>query len=260
MKQTRFLLAVVLCLAGLAPGGAFAQPVSVQRVGFSLLVDYQHDLTNAVATNAFIQDALVATGNVARAVKLEFGEDETNWSATALVREVNLTNGAEGLYLRGNGVQTNVSEFFSNALGASFTADFTSGTTNFFPALTNDFDPATPIYRGSIRVGAGGHTNYITTETFHAVAFNTSNMKFNLIGFGTASLHRVAGRMDGVIYAANIEQFTAQGLGTLYFNAGTNIFGTGTVPPITNSGVAHGTFWTGPPVFLVLTNGPGLTP
>jgi len=266
MKQIRIWVVIVVCLFGFATNRASAQmPIAVEHLYFSFFNDYEDDefFTNSAQVNeiSLIRTAAVITGNVDRALYYEEGGPEwTNMAGMELVREVNLTNGAEGIYLRGFGRQTNVSQFFTNALGISYTDHFTGEVTNEFPGLTNNFDPELPLQRGSkvFRTGQTTFTNSIRTETMFFISMNATSMKFNFVGYGPVLEHPVIGRLTpgGTLYSNNVESFTVHGVGTMYDTGGTNVFYLPGVPPVTNTGPIYGTFWSGDPFFLALTNGP----
>jgi hypothetical protein len=174
-----------------------------------------------------------------------------------LVREVNLSNGAEGLYIRGNGYQNDVSRYFTNDLGASYDGDFTGQVTNLFAGITNFFT-GLPIHSGFAQTphGQPSVTNNLRQETIFTVSMDTTNMKFTFLGYGTAVPHPVVGRAKGVLYSKAVDSFYAHGIGTMFHTAGTNVFDQGAVPRGTNFGPIYGVFWSGEPVFAVLTNGP----
>ncbi len=90
-----------------------------------MLADYQTNIfyTNLANPagpltneNSRIRTVLIATGNVVKALAVDLeGTNWTTWAGSVLVREVNLTNGNEGIFLRKNGIQTNVSSFFGGS-------------------------------------------------------------------------------------------------------------------------------------------------
>jgi hypothetical protein len=151
---------------------------SVQRLTFSLLGEYQ---TNVFVTNtsnpasaltnenSYIRDILFGSGNVVKAIAVDLeGANWTNWAGAALVREVNLSNGSEGIFLRINGRQTNVSSFF----GGSFSNNFTAELTNSFPVLNHTF--ASVVFAG----------NGITD----AITYTDTNDIANFVGDGITNL------------------------------------------------------------------------
>ncbi|HWD20252.1 MAG TPA: hypothetical protein VHB20_13340 [Verrucomicrobiae bacterium] len=258
MKHFRVLLTTLALVSGLAASRATAQ-VTVQRLNFSLLADHQIELIHAtdVLTNerTAIQTALVTTGNVMRALRYEmFGTNwATNFPAAELVREVNLVTGAEGIFMREGTRQTNVSAYF----GGSAANDFTGQVDAAVPALQNNFSPNTPLRNGHLFFRASATTsNLQNSETFFFISLNTTNLKFNVFGFGETEPMSVRGRFNGTLVSNTVDRFAAQGIGSLYYNSSTNLF----PPPfdgiITNAGPTHGMFSTGVPVYLPLTDGP----
>ena len=267
MKQIRIWVVAIVFLLGLSANRANAQtPIAMERLYFSFFNDYENDIqTNSGSVMDFvslIRTVSIINGNVQRAIYYDLGGEEwTNLVGMEIVREVNMTNGAEGIYLRGYGRQTNISYMFTNSLGESYLNGFTSEATNEFPGLTNNFDPDLPIHRGSYRYFGAGNpnnvTNHIRDEQMFYASFTTTNLKFNYIGYGTVVPHPVIGRLmpGGTIYSTNVNSFTAHGIGTLYHIGGTNIFGVSTNSPITtNTGVMYGGFWSGEPFFFAVTN------
>jgi hypothetical protein len=237
--------------------------VSVQRIGVNLTILYQADnfVTNSAMTvtneASFIRTAYIDTGDITRCIRLDWGPNWTNWVGAFLVREVNLATGAEGIFLRINGRQTNVSWYFTNLFGASYSNNFSSQVSNWFPAFTNNFTPTFPLEHGSVVTrDTGATTNYSREETFVFSSFNSTNIKFNLLGLGPSVPCRVSGRLNGTLYSSTIDQFSAFVVGTLLHNVGTNRQDSPGVPGNFVSGTAEGYFTTSVPVYLGITNGP----
>lgn len=261
MKQIRFLLTFLAALSLFAALRAPGQ-VSVQLIHLSLTSQFESDsfVVNdaAAATNeaSLIRKAFFNADNIRRSIRLDLG-NSNEWAGAYLVREVNLATGAEGIFLRLNDRQTNVSEFFDNSLGSSYTNDFTGQVTNWFPAITNNFAPLNPLEEGSVRYRSSGTvTNYPTGNQFVFASFNSMNLKFNLLGHGSVIKYTVRGRMDGVVYSNQVNQIYANVIGTAYHNRGTNVFNAPGVPPDFVSGPCSGVFWTSAPHFAAITNGP----
>ncbi len=262
MNYMRTLAAMLACCAALCVQRSSAQ-VAAQRIGLDLTIHYQTDLfvTNvaAMATNeaSLIRPAYVDANDVIRAIRLDWGPNVTNWYGSTLLREVNLATGAEGIFLRLNGKQTNVSSYFTNIFGPSYSNDFKSQVLDWFPAMTNDFTVPLPLERGVVRFRpAGATTNYTLSEDFFFSSFNSTNIKFNLVGFGVVTPAVVTGRLNGVFYSNVVDEFNATMLGTLQHNLGTNLQNKPGVPSDFAGGTAIGFFGVGKPVYLAITNGP----
>src|ERR1700761_9324397 len=112
MKLIRIWVVAIVCILGLSANRAAAQtPVALQHLFFSFFNDYQNDVIASNATVytdvSLIRTVTVVTGNLQHAVYYDLGGEEwTNLSGMEIVREVNMTNGAEGIYLRGFGRQS----------------------------------------------------------------------------------------------------------------------------------------------------------
>jgi hypothetical protein len=142
MNKTRFrfLMAAVAFL--LTTGGLSAQ-TSIQKITISLLGDYQRNFYFTNTSNASepltnynsrVYEVLVSTPNVIRSIATDLlGTQWAQWSGADMVREVNLTNGNEGIFLRKNGQQVNVSSYFAG----SFSNNFTGQLTNAFPGVNS---------------------------------------------------------------------------------------------------------------------------
>jgi hypothetical protein len=269
MNKIRFSFFAAGAALALAAGGLHAQ-TSIQRLTFSLIGEYQ---TNIFSTNSDnppltnedskIRTVLVGTGNVIKALAVDLeGTNYTNWTGGSLVREVNLTNGNEGIFLRVNGNQTNVSSFFDG----SYSNDFTAGLSNAFPALTNNISgltndiygssnnpiPQVELVRGWRRMTnpTNTTTNFVATAGLYFISLNTTNLKFNLVGVGDGVASDVAGDIGGTLYErTNIHSEYLGTAGTFYLNVETNIYGAGTNPPMYFTGPMHGTINIGLPWF-----------
>jgi hypothetical protein len=270
MNKIRFSFFVAGAVLTLAVGSLRAQ-TSIQQITFSLLGQYQ---TNILGTNtanaagpltnqdAFIHDVLITTHSVIKALALDVdGLNWTNWILGNLVREVNLTNGHEGIFLRYGAMQTNVSSYF----GGSFSNNFTAGLTSAFPGLTNNISGLTNNIYGStndlpqFQVDRGWlimadptntTTNFFRTGGLYFISFNTTNLKFNVVGVGDGTITNVGGDVNGTSYTRDINAEYVGTAGTYYMNITTNFFDTGTTtPPVFFSGPLHGTITTTQPIF-----------
>src|ERR1700683_4788481 len=106
MKQVQLLMAVFFGTVMMA-GNARGQ-ILYQRLTFSIFGQY---ITNEATTNSInplnvnetnvIRTVLISSSSMVKAMALDFapGEDYTNWVGSYLEREINMTNGAEGVFL-----------------------------------------------------------------------------------------------------------------------------------------------------------------
>ena len=262
MNKIRFSFFAAGAALAVVAGGLQAQ-TSIQAIHFTLFAEYQ---TNTFFTNttnpegpltnenAVIRTVLIGTGNLVKALAVDLeGTAWTNWAGSTLVREVNMTNGNEGIFLRVAGRQTNVSSFF----GGSFSNNFTGGlTTNFpgltnFSGLTNTFVPQLQLDRGTLRMTdpTNTTTNFVRTAGLYFVSFNTTNIKFNMVAVGNGYGSNVIGGIDGTIYERPINWQYLGTAGSCYLNTTSNIFDTGDDPPVFFSGPIHGSFSTSQPWF-----------
>ena len=156
--------------------------------------------TNTITTNASgtldrprIHEFLFATGNIVRAIAIDLNGTNfgaaTNWAGSVLLREVNLTNGNEGVFLLKNGMQTNVSSFF----GGSFSNNFTGGLSNAFPVLGTGFTNFSFATNGFTDVFYYDSTNELTNLSLSVVAngvtttFTNSDTNIFTNGFNLAT-------------------------------------------------------------------------
>jgi hypothetical protein len=279
IRMSIFVAGAALALAA----GVHAQ-TSIQNITISLVGEFQTNVfvVNGVGTNSAtnaipwsaelsqIHPVLVTTFGVRRALEYDLeGTDYGVWAGAQLVREVNLTNGNEGIFLLLGDKQTNVSRFFDG----SFSNNFMAELTNAFPALTNNISGLTNdimaftnsattnitipqtllnrgwLYRPNIATTTNVTNALLTTAGVYFISLNTSNIKFNLVGVGDGAVTHVAGSVDGAASEAPINSEYLGCAGTYYLNLATNIFDTGTNAPRFVTGPMHGTFVTGPPHF-----------
>jgi hypothetical protein len=269
MNKIRFSFFVAGAALLLAAGGLHAQ-TSIQRLTFSLLAEYQTNIfyTNTTEStvpltneNSYIHHILIATGNVVKALAVDLdGTNWTNWAGSVLVREVNLTNGTEGIFLRKNGLQTNVSSFFGGSFSNNFSNNFTAGLSNAFPGatnfpgLTNTFMPQLQLGHGGVRMTGPTNTttNILTTAGLYFISLNTTNLKFNLVAVGDGAVTNVFGYIDGALYERDINFQYLGAAGSFYLNTTTNVFDAGTNPPVYLTGPLHGNVSTTPPFFAII--------
>jgi hypothetical protein len=176
MNKIQFSFFAAGAALALAASALHAQ-TSIQRLSFSLIGEYQ---TNIYYTNAdnsagpltnedsLIRTVLVSTGNVIKALAVDLeGTNYSTWTGSELVREVNLTNGNEGIFLRKAGNQTNVSSFF----GLSCSNNFTGELTNEFPALNTNL---ANVFTNTVMNTNGGFTNMFTNVFTNAFTFTNT--------------------------------------------------------------------------------------
>jgi hypothetical protein len=273
MNKIRFSFLAVAAALALTGGGLQAQ-TSIQRVNFALFTEYQTNSFNIDSadsetplTNEYsrLRTVLVTTGNVVKALAVDLeGTNFSTWTGSDLVREVNLTNGNEGIFLRKNGTQTNVSSFF----GDSFSNNFTAGLSNAFPGFTNNISgltnyingstnnpyPQVELVHGLLRMTSptNSTTNYITTAGLYFVSLNTTNLKFNLVAVGNGIITNVAGGIDGTLYERPINSEFLGSAGSFYLNIMTNLFDAEGNQPVYFTGPMRGTFNVGPPWFSTI--------
>jgi hypothetical protein len=277
MNKIRFSFFAAGAALALAASGLHAQ-TSIQNLTFSLIGDFQ---TNTFTTNTsggtpvstnevlVVRPILFTTANVVKAIAVDLegtnwdleGTDSTNWNGARLVREVNLTNGAEGIFLRNGTNQINVSRYF----GTSFTNNFTGYLSNYLVLVTNGFtnsftNSSTTNFANSFPLQAaiiGGKisfdtdtgtntTNYKSSAGLYTLSFFSSNVQFNTFGFGSGAIANVGGDIDGTHYERliNSEVIGVAGA-SFYLNTTTNIFDLGANLPTYIGGPLHGTITTG---------------
>jgi hypothetical protein len=276
MNKIRFSFFIAAAALLLTAGGLRAQ-TSIQRLTFTLLAQYQKNIfyTNTAnpggpLTNEFsvIRTVLITAGNVVKALAVDVGGTNwTNWAGSALVREVNLIDGTEGIFLRKGGDQTNVSSFFGGSFSNNFTAELTNafpGATNNFQGLTNNIiDNETNNSAPQLQLDRGWRimpendptnitTNFDITAGVYYISVNTTNLKFSLVAVGDGSVTNVAGNIDGTLYQRVINYQFLGSAGTFYLNLTTNVFDSGTNPPEFYTGPLRGTFGTTAPWFSTI--------
>lgn len=276
MNKIRISL-IVAATSFLLMGGSLRAQTSIQHITLSLLGEYQ---TNTFFTNttafpdgpwtsqySFIRPVLITTFNVMRSLALDLeGTNYKIWNGSELLREVNLVDGTEGIFLRKGTNQTNVSRFFEG----SYVDNFQSQVTNAFPALTNNIAgltndlfegntniPQTLLFHGWQRrpdplVSNDTTTNFVSTAGIYFVSFNTTNIKFNLLGVGDGGSTNLVGPVEGTAKTNIINSEFLGTAGTFFLNSSSNIYDLGTNPPNNVTGPMHGSFIVGPPVFSTI--------
>ena len=274
MNKIRFSFFAAGAALALAASGLHAQ-TSIQNLTFSLVGEFQ---TNTFTTNTsggtpvstnevlVVRPILLTTAYMVKAIAVDLegtnwdleGTDSTNWAGARLVREVNLTNGAEGIFLRRGTTQTNVSRFFSTSFTNNFTGylsnylglvtnDFTNTFTNSSPTnFTNWFPPQGALIGGKLYIDpTGATTNYKTSAGLYTLSFFTSNVQFNTFGVGAGVIANVRGQINGALYERLINSESIGMAGAFYINTTSNIFDLGTNLPSYIGGPLHGGITTG---------------
>jgi hypothetical protein len=265
MKQRKFLLAVLL--GALVVSGNARGQIIYQKLNFSIFGQY---VTNEAVTNSVnplnvnstnvIRTVLITTASLVRAAALDFAGSPgyTNWIGSYLLREINLTNGAEGIFLYHVSdpvTNYNISRFFHGSYSNDFayepalTSHF-AGITNL-PQVTSPFYPANFSPTNNPIVGDQVYfrpteivTNAWTGSGLYYVEFYSTNISFNLLGYGTTTSIEPVERLDGVPYTNFVSTLGVAGIGTYALNnasAPTNGVVTGTNLYLI-SGPAHGSF------------------
>jgi hypothetical protein len=259
MNRIRFSFLIAMAvLAGLVFPQNLRAQTSIQQLNFTLLCEYQTNTFYTNISNTFgdltnehsgIKNILIAPHGVLKAIAVDmFGTNWTNWTYGHLVREVNLTNGNEGIFIRTpSGDQTNVSSFF----GGTFSNNFMAAITNLFPGSTNNFEPSFQVNRGWIYQTneTGFETNYIRTGGLYALSLNTTNMRINIVAAGDGTITNVYGYMDGTLYERQINTEYIGSAGTFYLNVTTNVFNMGSNPPVYLTGIVRGSISVAQPYF-----------
>jgi hypothetical protein len=199
----------------------------------------------------------------------------TNWQASDLVYEENMTSGNQGIFLRYGTNNVNVSRFFTNRFstngyanmfsrdvpavfgGPIYPAFSSNGYASLFPQeATNDFDAT--IHPDNSLPLAGGYgyflgdgmtsNNYTLYDNLAYLTFATRNISFTLFGYSQGALINTVYDPEGNV--GKVDRAEIIGAGTFSLNLTTNfLFRTNgypdvvaTVVPATNyTGLAHGT-------------------
>ena len=279
MNRIRIGVIVACATIILASSSLHAQTV-VQRLTFSLLGQYQ---TNVYFTNlpsapnlwtsehSLLRTILITSANVDKALAIDVaGTNFVTWAGGEVVREINLSNGNTGIFLRKDGLQTNVSSFF----GGSFSNDFMGGLSNAFPGYTNNISgltnnlvnstnvpiPQTQVFRGYLRTDPLGSTNivtnYIASSGLYFISLNTTNVKFNVVGVGSGTVTNISGDIDGTTYTRSVDSPAIGIAGSYCLNLETNFYDMGTNPPGFVTGPVRGSINFGQPYFSPTIQGP----
>jgi len=254
MKKTRYIFLVLSLAFGLCANRSQGQ-TTVQNLTFSIICQYvtnfatvTNSTTGAVTQFEELNTVIVNTANIAKEIAVQkFGTNWTKWSPANIFYEVNSDTGAEGIFLRREGIQTNVSELFGNSFNNFFSQDVNSVFvgTNFATSL--------PLGGDLNNQTADMLTNINHFANLADLSFATANVSFNLFGFSQGQIVHAGGFVGGQLHQRYLDEGEFIGAGTFSLNVTTNIFGVPTTngSPATNyNGVAHGTMYVGVPVFF----------
>jgi hypothetical protein len=261
MKRIRFLFGSIVLILGLMAINAHAQS-TYQYIGFSVQAEFEVVTNDVPSDPTFIDDnlrlILVTSSNVVKSIAADqFGTPAwTNWANAGIVRRVNLVTGEERIYLSrtdaaGGTTNVDVSSYFSG----SYLNNFTSGTSNAFPAATNNFtennpNPYPPLFRGQ-------PTNHFSSAGLYFISLNTTNLKMNLLGanfafLGNGLITKYSGVEHGTNYSGAVQNEIISVVGSLSWTRSTNIFDLYT--QTTN------TFYSGPARGTVTVREPNFSP
>jgi hypothetical protein len=261
MKKMRCLFLVLALGFGLCAQRAQAQ-TSEQAMTFSIICQYvtnnfdTTNLTTQIISHHFVLDTvLLNSGNIAKAMAIDFmgTTNWTKWAGATIEYEVNMATGNQGIFLRLDGKQTNVSSFFGNCFTNMFSQNVSNVFfgTNLATSLPLGGDPNDQTGTTITNANFSGNLAYLT--------FVSSNMSFNLFGYSQGPVVHGSGFLDHVLYERYLQEAEVVGSGTFSLNVTTNVYQIITTngTPTNYTGVAHGTIFVGRPYFLPIgpTNG-----
>ena len=127
-------------------------------------------------------------------------------------------------------------------------------TNNFINQATNNGVPQVELEHGWIRLTAPASTttNFTSTGGLYFISFNTTNLKFNVVGVGDGGASDVGGSIDGASYElTNVHSEYLGAAGAFYLNVETNIFDMTNATPLPQyfTGPMRGTISVNPPTF-----------
>jgi hypothetical protein len=254
MKHTRCLFLVLALVLGCCAQRAQGQ-TAAQNMNFSIICQY---ITNTYTTNAgtvltdqHLPTVLINSGNIVRAILVdtfwtnnstEWASNLSRWQGASIVYEENMTTHNQGIYLRVDNEQINVSQFFINSFSTNgyanmFAQDVTSafagmiyptvlpyGYANVFSQdrtnnyVDNDFPTNTLPLAGANSYGSSpaglGYDNlaYLT--------FTSSNTSFALFGYSQGLLVNTVYDQQGDVGKVDKAEIVAAG--TFSLNLSTN--------------------------------------
>jgi hypothetical protein len=253
MNKMRCLFLALALGFGLCAQRVQAQTCE-QAMTFSIICQY---VTNGITTtnpttkiatqHPSLQTVLINSGNLVKAMAIDLlGTNWAKWAGATIEYEVNLSTGNQGIFLRLDGKQTNVSSFFGN----SFSNMFSQNVSNVFVG-TN--------YAASLPLGGDDNDQsgmMITNANFSGnlayLNFASSNTTFNIFGYSQGPVILDTGILDRVRYGRYVQQAEIVGAGSFSLNVTTNVY----LIPTTNgtpayyTGVAHGTLFVGKPYYI----------
>jgi hypothetical protein len=253
MKKMRYLFLVLALGFGLCAQRVQGQ-TSEQVMTFSIICQYVTNyytvtnLTTQVVDHYFeLETVYLDSANLVKAMAIQLlGTNWTKWSGAAICYENNMVNGNQGIYLRLNGLQTNVSCFFGNG----FTNMFSQNVNNVFSGT--NYAATLPVgwnYNDQYNVSG---TNAPFSDNLAYLTFASSNISFNIFGYSQSTVVHGSGYLDGVLYERYLPEGEVIGSGTFSLNVTTNVF----LIPTTNgtptnfTGLAHGTVYVQKAFFL----------
>ena len=251
MKKMRCLFLFLAAGFGLCAERAHAQ-TTYQIMNFGIICQFTtnyltltNPTTQVVTHYIEPQTVFMNSANLVKdmAIDLMGTTNWARWTGASIVYEVNLATGNQGIYMRLNGRQTNVSQYFST----NFTNLFSQNASNVFSG-TN--------YATSLPLGGDNNDqsglDIMSSRYFGNLAyltFSTSNNSFALFGYSQGPVALAEGSLDGVLYQRYLPRSEIVGAGTfspnIYFIPTT----TGSPPDFYN-GVAHGTVFVQVPHFI----------
>jgi hypothetical protein len=254
MKKMRYVFLILSVAFGLCINRAQGQ-TTIQNLTFSIICQYvtnsltvTNPTTHVVTSFEELNTVIVNTANLSKAIAVQkFGTNWPKWSPANIFYEVNLDTGAQGIFLRREDLQTNVSDLFGNSFSNFFSQDVNSVFvgTNFATSL--------PLGGDLNSQTADMLTNINHFANLAYLSFNTTNISFNLFGVSQGEIVHAGAFLGGQLHQRYVDEGEIIGAGTFSLNLTTNIFGVPTtngIPAIYYNGVAHGTMYVGVPVFF----------
>ena len=229
--------------------------ITEQVLSFSFICQFS---TNVFTTNSaagitnderVLNSILIDTPNIVRAIAIDL--DGTNWVRkwypAVIVRDVNLADGSEGIFLRHGTTRTNLSERF---FGQSFSNEFSGNVSNVFLATNYTTFPVQQGWRYLHPTNT--ITNFSRCDGLYFVSFTSSNTQFNLFGYGQGTERQAGGYLDGKLYEMPTVSTEIIGAGSFNLNLTTNIYLTPTTngTPAYVNGLLHGSIVISGPTYV----------
>jgi hypothetical protein len=246
MKKMRCLFLVLALGLSLCSQRAQGQ-TSAQSMTFSIICQY---VTNTYTTNLSthttnqdqrVQTVLLNSGNLVKAMAIDmFGTNWPKWQFASIVYEQNLESSNQGIYLRYQNKQTNVSSFFTNGLSTNgFANMFSQDVPGLFNGTNYAMDGTNSILPLTGRVPTQSPT---VSDDLAYLTFNSANTSFTLFGYSQGSLLNTVFDKKGDV--GKVVKAQIIGAGTFSLNVTTNflhVTNATAAPAINYSGLAHGT-------------------